>query len=60
MDTLAEAYVAADVFARELSAPGQTSRLASATGAELEASGYHAQVQPSAETVGIWVAMAGR
>jgi bacillithiol biosynthesis cysteine-adding enzyme BshC len=36
-----------DLFARELSAPGQTAKLAAAAGAELTARGYHAQVQSS-------------
>ena len=34
-----------DLFARELSSPGQTAKLAAAAGAELAARGYHAQVQ---------------
>ncbi len=36
-----------DLFARELSAPGQTAKLAAAAGADLVARGYHAQVQSS-------------
>ena len=36
-----------DLFARELSAPGQTATQAAAAGAELTARGYHAQVQTS-------------
>lgn len=36
-----------DLFARELSAPGQTAKLAAAAGADLTARGYHAQVQSS-------------
>jgi len=36
-----------DLFARELSTPGQTATLAAAAGAELTARGYHAQVQPA-------------
>jgi len=36
-----------DLFARELSAPGQTAKLAAAAGADLAARGYHAQVQSS-------------
>ncbi len=35
----------ADLFARELSAPGETAKLAAAAGTELAARGYHAQVQ---------------
>ena len=36
-----------DLFARELSAPGETAKLAAAAGADLIARGYHAQVQTS-------------
>jgi len=36
-----------DLFARELSAPGETAKLAAAAGADLTALGYHAQVQPA-------------
>ena len=36
-----------DLFARELSAPGQTASLAAAAGSDLTARGYHAQVQPA-------------
>jgi bacillithiol biosynthesis cysteine-adding enzyme BshC len=36
-----------DLFARELSAPGETARVAAAAGADLTARGYHAQVQTS-------------
>src|SRR5204863_8042862 len=35
----------AGIFARELSSPGETARLAAAAGIELVARGYHAQVQ---------------
>jgi len=38
--------IASPVFVRELSSPGETPRLAAAAGADLEARGYHAQVQP--------------
>jgi bacillithiol biosynthesis cysteine-adding enzyme BshC len=41
-----------DLFARELSAPGQTATLAAAVGADLAARGYHAQVQ-SSDTSGV-------
>jgi bacillithiol biosynthesis cysteine-adding enzyme BshC len=37
--------LAARLFARELTAPGHTARLASLAGADLAARGYHAQVQ---------------
>jgi bacillithiol biosynthesis cysteine-adding enzyme BshC len=43
-DRAAKSLVSA-VFARELSAPGETARLATTTGADLVARGYHAQVQ---------------
>ena len=36
-----------DLFARELSAPGQTASQAAAAGADLTGRGYHAQVQPA-------------
>jgi len=36
-----------DLFARELSTPGQTASLAAAAGSDLTARGYHAQVQPA-------------
>jgi bacillithiol synthase len=36
-----------DLFARELSSPGETAKLAAAAGADLTARGYHAQVQTS-------------
>ena len=39
----------ASLFARELSSPGETSRLAGAAGAALEARGYKAQVTPGAD-----------
>jgi bacillithiol biosynthesis cysteine-adding enzyme BshC len=41
--------LAAPVFARELSTPGQTARLAARAGADLEARGYHSQVQTAAD-----------
>ena len=37
----------ADLFARELSEPGRTAKLAAAAGADLTAAGYYAQVQPA-------------
>jgi bacillithiol synthase len=43
-----------DLFARELSAPGQTATLAAAAGAELTARGYHAQVQPDTSGVSLF------
>ena len=38
--------LACDVFTRELTMPGETSRRAAAAGSDLVARGYHAQVQP--------------
>src|SRR5207237_7277798 len=46
--------LAASVFARELSSPGETARLAAATGAELVARGYHAQVQAQDDGVALF------
>jgi len=42
------------VFQRELSKPGETSRLASAAGADMVDRGYHAQVQSQADTVSLF------
>jgi bacillithiol synthase len=44
----------ASLFARELSLPGETSRLASAAGAALEARGYKAQVTPGPEATALF------
>jgi bacillithiol synthase len=52
--------IVADVFARELSAPGQTARLAAAAGAELTARGYHAQVQPQDDSLALFRIDTGR
>ena len=38
--------LACDIFTRELTMPGETSRRAAAAGSDLVARGYHAQVQP--------------
>jgi bacillithiol biosynthesis cysteine-adding enzyme BshC len=46
--------LAADVFVKELGAPGETSRLASAAGAALASRGYHAQVQPHDDAVALF------
>ena len=43
-----------DLFARELSTPGQTSRLAGVAGADLIARGYHSQVQGQDEHVALF------
>ncbi|MDR1989870.1 MAG: bacillithiol biosynthesis cysteine-adding enzyme BshC [Acidobacteriaceae bacterium] len=46
--------LAADLFVKELTAPGDTSTLASAAGAALVEQGYHAQVQPPAGGVALF------
>ncbi len=46
--------LAASLFARELSTPGETSRLAGAAGAVLEARGYKAQVTPGPEATALF------
>jgi len=43
-----------DIFEKELSAPGETSRRASAAGAELARRGYHAQVEPAADAIALF------
>jgi bacillithiol biosynthesis cysteine-adding enzyme BshC len=52
--------LAAEVFARELSSPGETGRLASRAGAELERLGYHAQVQSSDDSPALFLLDGGR
>src|SRR4029453_4442581 len=52
--------IVADVFARELSGPGQTARLAAAAGAELTARGYHSQVQPQDDSLALFRIDTGR
>jgi len=52
--------LAADVFVRELSSPGETSRLAARAGAELVARGYHVQVQPQDDAVALFHLDGGR
>jgi bacillithiol biosynthesis cysteine-adding enzyme BshC len=44
----------APLFARELSAPGETSRLAAAAGAALDAAGYKAQVTPGPDSTALF------
>jgi bacillithiol biosynthesis cysteine-adding enzyme BshC len=46
--------LAGSLFARELSAPGAAAQLAAQAGAELEARGYHAQVQPDRAAVSLF------
>jgi bacillithiol synthase len=46
--------LATRLFTRELSAPGQTSKLAGMTGADLAARGYHAQVQLQSDALSVF------
>ena len=46
--------LAAEVFARELATAGQTARLAAATGSDLVARGYHAQVQVQDDSLALF------
>ena len=52
--------LARGVFTRELATAGQTTALASAAGAALAGLGYHAQVQPQADSVGLFDLSDGR
>ena len=52
--------LARDVFAREVSRPCETGRLAGARGTELAARGYHAQAQPAENTLAIFELNGGR
>jgi bacillithiol biosynthesis cysteine-adding enzyme BshC len=52
--------LAREIFARELAAPGTTSRLAREAGAKLAELGYHAQVTPPADSVALFHLNAGR
>jgi bacillithiol biosynthesis cysteine-adding enzyme BshC len=52
-DPAAKPHVAS-LFARELSAPGRTARLAADAGDALVARGYHAQVTPHRDTVALF------
>jgi bacillithiol biosynthesis cysteine-adding enzyme BshC len=52
--------LAADVFVRELTSPGETSKLAIAAGADLVARGYHGQVQPQDAGVALFHLDGGR
>ena len=49
-----------NVFARELSMPGQTVKLASLAGSDLIARGYHAQVQPQDDSAALFRIEGGR
>ena len=46
--------LAAQLFSRELTTPGQTARLAAAAGADLAARGYHSQVQSQDEGLALF------
>jgi bacillithiol biosynthesis cysteine-adding enzyme BshC len=48
------------VFARELSMPGQTVRLAALAGSDLTARGYHAQVHPQDDSLALFHLAGGR
>jgi bacillithiol biosynthesis cysteine-adding enzyme BshC len=48
------------LFGREVSAPGETARRAARAGADLEARGYHAQVQSSADALALFALTDGR
>ncbi len=52
--------LARDVFARELSMPGQTARLAALAGSNLVARGYHSQVQTQDEGLALFHLEGGR
>jgi bacillithiol biosynthesis cysteine-adding enzyme BshC len=47
--------LASEVFARELATAGQTARLAAATGSDLVARGYHAQVQAQDDSLALFL-----
>ncbi len=47
--------LAAKVFSREIATPGQTARLAAATGADLVARGYHAQVHAQDDNLALFL-----
>ena len=52
--------IARDVFARELSTPGETVKRAARAGFDLEARGYHAQVQPHEDAPALFALDGGR
>jgi bacillithiol biosynthesis cysteine-adding enzyme BshC len=52
--------IASGIFARELSTPGETVQRAARAGADLEARGYHAQVQPHEDAPALFVLDGGR
>ena len=52
--------LASGVFARELSAPGETAKLAALAGSTLVSRGYHSQVQPSGDGLALFRLDGGR
>ena len=52
--------LASSVFARELSTPGETAKLAAAAGADLTARGYHAQVHAQDDSLALFHLDGGR
>jgi bacillithiol biosynthesis cysteine-adding enzyme BshC len=58
-DTTAKPFVST-VFARELSMPGETARLAASAGSDLVARGYHSQVHTHEEGLGLFHLDGGR
>jgi bacillithiol synthase len=52
--------LAAPIFTKELSAPGETGRLANRAGVQLDALGYHAQVQASEDAPALFMLDGGR
>ena len=52
--------LASQVFARELSMPGQTAKLAALAGSDLTARGYHAQVHAQDESLALFHLSEGR
>ena len=52
--------IVSGVFARELSTPGETVKRAARAGADLEARGYHAQVQPHDDAPALFALDGGR
>jgi len=57
---VASKAIASPVFTRELSMPGQTAKLASLTGSDLVARGYHAQVHAQDDSLALFHLEHGR
>jgi bacillithiol biosynthesis cysteine-adding enzyme BshC len=51
---IASKPLATRIFTRELTMPGETSRLAAEAGADLEARGYHWQVRPAQDSLALF------